>query len=499
MGSKNIRNELTNVGQSRDLTEKWPNEAGNIQNISDAMPSSSESKPREIRQIIPLDMKKLKDLGIESNILSALNKFNAKEKFSVEASVEEATVPAADNSTNSSSDQSTISSKERHSRFAANKVQILSDIRLGNNKIMLANQLLSNAALCANSIVSNDIANKLPMPIESPPTELSRNNDSSNDSVATDESIEFCGFNTSDQLFERHRSHSVNALDGFGSCRPAYSAECTGIVFDELQQTLTTHVDNNVIHNDAGDDSGAMKMIEGKVREPAFVADTKYETNSVELKGLENDDGDENDNDGDDNEDEDDDNDSDLEDLIEQARLTIENECRGEKLSTVCIKPDTASQALDVSESDDSKQFIADFLQSTKNSFLLQHIDESGGSNDDTPDLILEENDEPLEDFPTIGECDQIPATKDKTMEMPQDNNEKSVLGASQTNDNVIHDNDQQTDLITIQQEAKNINPLAASKESKMSSAEPIGGITLLIETYNASVICQSKQCRTFE
>lgn len=487
MDSKNVRTELSNVGQSRELTEKWPNQAGNIQNISDAMPSTSESKPREIRQIIPLDMKKLKDLGIESNILSALNKFNAKEKLSVEANVEETTALATDNLTNSSSDHRTISSNERHNRCAANKVQILSDIRLGNNKIMLANQLLSNAALCANSIVRNDIVNKLPMPIESVPIELSRNIDSSNDSCATDESVEFCGFNSSDLQVERHRTHSANALDGFNSVEPANSGECTTIGLSESQQTHSGYMDSDEFHNDAGDDRAATKLYDEKMRKPVNVADTKYETNSIESNDSDHDD--------DDNENEDDDNGSDLEYLIEQARLTIETECRVEKPSTEYIKPDTPSQALDVSESDDSKQFIDDFLQSTKNSFLLHHMDESGGSNDDTPDQIMEENDEPLVDFPTIGECDEILATDDKTMDISQDNNDESVAEASHKNNNVIHNNEQRTVLFTVETKSKKIKPLTAFKEPKMPPAESIGGIILLIESYYAYAreICQSR------
>lgn len=58
-----------------------PNTSINIKSESKQMSSSNSNEPkRVIKQIVSLDSKKLKALGIESNILSALTKFNGNEK-----------------------------------------------------------------------------------------------------------------------------------------------------------------------------------------------------------------------------------------------------------------------------------------------------------------------------------------------------------------------------------------------------------------------------------
>lgn len=81
MDSKNYTQIISSVDTQDDLsksqTKSNPNDTNTLRK---QMPSAnlSEPKQRVIKQIVSLDSKKLKDLGIESNILSALTKFNGK-------------------------------------------------------------------------------------------------------------------------------------------------------------------------------------------------------------------------------------------------------------------------------------------------------------------------------------------------------------------------------------------------------------------------------------
>lgn len=73
MDSKKLKNDLDGDKQASNTVSSNRNTKKQMDN-----PPAMESKERVIKQIKALDMKKLKDLGIESNILSALTKFNVK-------------------------------------------------------------------------------------------------------------------------------------------------------------------------------------------------------------------------------------------------------------------------------------------------------------------------------------------------------------------------------------------------------------------------------------
>lgn len=57
-----------------------PNQVAYTQSDSKQTPNTTNSNDRKIKQIVPLDSKKIKTLGIEQTILSALNKFNGKDR-----------------------------------------------------------------------------------------------------------------------------------------------------------------------------------------------------------------------------------------------------------------------------------------------------------------------------------------------------------------------------------------------------------------------------------
>lgn len=73
MDSKKLNNDLEGDKQANNSVSGSKSTRTKMDN-----PPAMESKERVIKQIKALDMKKLKDLGIESNILSALTKFNVK-------------------------------------------------------------------------------------------------------------------------------------------------------------------------------------------------------------------------------------------------------------------------------------------------------------------------------------------------------------------------------------------------------------------------------------
>lgn len=73
MDSKKLKNDLDGGKQVNNLVSGNRNTRKQMNN-----PPATDSRQRVIKQIKTLDMKKLKDLGIESNILSALTKFNVK-------------------------------------------------------------------------------------------------------------------------------------------------------------------------------------------------------------------------------------------------------------------------------------------------------------------------------------------------------------------------------------------------------------------------------------
>lgn len=83
MDRKNLStSSKTSVGEVLDIPSNFQSSKPiNMKSESKQMPNTNSTEPkRVIKQIVSLDSKKLKALGIESNILSALTKFNGKEK-----------------------------------------------------------------------------------------------------------------------------------------------------------------------------------------------------------------------------------------------------------------------------------------------------------------------------------------------------------------------------------------------------------------------------------
>lgn len=166
MDSKSVTSSDKDIGLEirKHLTKLQFKSKQNDQNTSSKqIPSTSEPKQRVIKQIVSLDSKKLKALGIESNILSALTKFNGKEKPTIKTEsvtsvndtetstsilpseiVEiDSSLPIPSTSTAISSATPTIAShrnlakKQVSTKNSPKKIQVLSDVLLSDNKLDL--------------------------------------------------------------------------------------------------------------------------------------------------------------------------------------------------------------------------------------------------------------------------------------------------------------------------------------------------------------------------
>lgn len=118
--------------------------------------NSADPKQRVIKQIVSLDAKKLKALGIESNILSALTKFNGKDKASIKikSAVTVKNVEPSTQTIESTTQKPTISAaispvkptialtgtslqKQSDETSPSKKIQVLSNVLLYDNKLDL--------------------------------------------------------------------------------------------------------------------------------------------------------------------------------------------------------------------------------------------------------------------------------------------------------------------------------------------------------------------------
>lgn len=168
MESKNWPHIADNANKNCiDLVKCQPkSETINTNKVSEQMPAlnSTEPKQRVIKQIVSLDSKKLKALGIESNILSALTKFNGKEK---RANKKKPTMPIknAKPSTATSISTTTVCtaieiSEEKPSTSAAMSpvknvipsLNILTPNKVPDTSSSKKIQVLSNVLLCENKL-----------------------------------------------------------------------------------------------------------------------------------------------------------------------------------------------------------------------------------------------------------------------------------------------------------------------------------------------------------
>lgn len=138
MDSKSFPRIISSVDSQDDLpnlqTKSNPNDA-NTQRKQMPSANLTEPKQRVIKQIVSLDSKKLKDLGIESNILSALTKFNGKKKpfFKTNPTVSAKNVGPS----------STVVSTKVANKFATQKPSL--NVNDATNKPNIASQNVSTA------------------------------------------------------------------------------------------------------------------------------------------------------------------------------------------------------------------------------------------------------------------------------------------------------------------------------------------------------------------
>lgn len=124
--------------------------------LSKQMPRSNAAEPKQrvIKQIVSLDSKKLKALGIESNILSALTKFNGKDKSigrktvsvvkhaepstsSIESPVQKSTINRLLSPAKQILATPIVPVNKTEDAVSPKKIQVLSNVLLSKNKLDL--------------------------------------------------------------------------------------------------------------------------------------------------------------------------------------------------------------------------------------------------------------------------------------------------------------------------------------------------------------------------
>lgn len=164
---------------------------------SKQIPASNlaEPKQRVIKQIVSLDAKKLKALGIESNILSALTKFNGKDKAPIKTKpTVKNTQPTTSTTTTTelSLQKSTItaaisSEKKPDETSPAKKIQVLSDVLLCENKLDL--NIFPVIASSSTPVISYVSQVSRPSQIKHPDADKMPSNQVSSPIVVHEESV----------------------------------------------------------------------------------------------------------------------------------------------------------------------------------------------------------------------------------------------------------------------------------------------------------------------
>lgn len=397
MDSRETQNDMANP-RMPIATEKWRKSTVNNRRQTEPISSPSESIQKEIKQIIPLDLKKLKDLGIESNILTALNKFNAKER----AIPFSATKPGSGGVASTSKQVNRIPTPTQSQRLhtpiiqsaspaqsiqlhkpssctdtSANKVQILSDIRLANNELLFTKKKIQSATSLTSNIDSHVI--------EAPTNAPDKNGDISNESSISDEMEEFYGFNTSDYIVlgeEAMHLDAVSRRDALDEKRvaPSLCKQNPSLFIAHNQYEFNGDICKSVLstenksHSEAEESTDLLEHL-GSASGKAIDAVNESDENV---------------------------NESDLEDLIEQARFTMEHANRLETPPIVYSETDSFSQDSIDSASEasdiDNDRFIENFLELTKNSFRIENVDDSDDSDEnEAPDDIHETNENSIQ------------------------------------------------------------------------------------------------------
>lgn len=304
--------------------------------------NENQQKTRVIKQIFTLDAKKLKSLGIESNILSAITKLNGK-KGIVAASTapkkqEKVATPlpaspqAPDTTKRSSSESAKVplvkvpvtvndTKCTISSSVADKKVHVLSDVVLNELDLdHLSATLTSKSIKNAKDVLigAHPSTSRIELPLRT--IDLTQCNDEipadathSTTFVANDEQSEFAGFYPSMEEIARNQLEELNALALRMSSKQTTSVKCNQVPV-------------------------------------ANIADDGTSSSSSESSDAESD--------------------LSIGELIYTAKLAIEND---DKSKSMAEQTKRASVDSELSDHIDKDKLIDDFLSSMKSSFRVHH------------------------------------------------------------------------------------------------------------------------------
>lgn len=391
MDRKNLPPPNNGDGLQHGQIISQPNKAINIKTESKQMTSASSNEPkRVIKQIVSLDSKKLKALGIESNILSALTKFNGKEKSFTQKKPSIAVDPVHPSTSSLPTERTTETNVQPQPTIstaaispvkpivalhgasaqcdtpetpATKKIHVLSNVLLNENIL----DLKDFTAIASSTPVSTNITYvpQVPKPRQIQPDEKNqvRLSECSEISATVDASIE-----PTDEKRSPANSHEIDALKGFSTADLKYSQNQYEHFRNEIQpkpsqiqsvsnEFAVAEAKSQIKHQvELDTTSSSQTMNENQLQNTLSSTNTtsKTVTSSESSSGSE----------------------SDLDELIKEAQMTIENELTNDTGSTEEIlaspkKPRLVQkELLDLlADHVDKDRLIDDFLDSTINSF----------------------------------------------------------------------------------------------------------------------------------
>lgn len=513
MERKNVSSPSKTSGEVLDVPGNFQsNKPIHVNSDSKQMPNTNSNEPkRVIKQIVSLDSKKFKALGIESNILSALTKFNGKEKTKSQikststtncGQTSTQTVTKNQRSTESGVQQPAsisvahippirsnialrIASPQCKSPEtpATKKIHVLSNVLLNKNKL----DLKEFTAIASSTPVKSTNVAYVPQVPKSSPTKtlqqaesdkIQHSDDTSNisaliDNVTETVKEEACHINTQES----------DALKGFSIA----DLKCSQSQFEQFQSEIHSkpvQIQSESIANECKIEPKSPPQTQSQIQNTEIEVDIKpiVEPHNESILSTTNTSANTTSDLIYSSSESSSDSESDLDELIKEAQMTIENELihateSAEETAIVTKKPRLVKkELLDLlTEHVDKDRLIDEFLDSTINSFRTQCPSPSDSDSSSDENDQHDQNDSTEIRGPSDTEDDALPTSDLLTNQIE----EGIVLDVVQDNITVLDNpsvptaSDSSHELLPTEESRKRKNADTAETNLKRMKSEP--------------------------
>lgn len=387
-----------------------PHQVAYTQSHSKQTPNTTNSNDRKIKQIVPLDSKKIKTLGIEQTILSALTKFNGKDRSLAKAKPSKSAQHPSSKSSSSSLSASLssllvkrpqiespvplhistsitkiasvplVASSKSPETPSTKKIHVLSNVLLNEHKLSLKDFTAIASSTPVNSTNVSYVSQvpnhgELPVPVKCEAVKFE--DDGTFASNTIDETTELI---TADDYDESMIEIETNIEDEDFKEIEIVEEQIENNAVRSLQKQ-SSEIDSlkGFSSNDLRSSRNKCQYLQNEISSQSAMSSTHSESGSeaAELCEISSD------------------NESDLEELEREAQRIIElNELESDAVTAV----DQQSPILEnedsidsISEHIDKERLIDEFLDSTINSF---HIPFAADTNDDSEDTSSDSSSE---------------------------------------------------------------------------------------------------------